>query len=81
VKTVVKKIFFMFVLIAGLSLTSMAQRGDDQKKPPPKGNTPVINPGHGKPPPRENPKGGEKPKKPGGGEAFLFNSLKREDLA
>ena len=81
-KTVVKKILFMFVLVVGLSLTSMAQKGDDKKKTPPKGNAPVINPGKGNnPPPRGNPKGGDKPKKPGGGEAFLLISLKREDLA
>ena len=58
----VKKILFMFALVAGLSFAAMAQKGGDGKKPPPKPPPPVINPGKGNQPP---PKGGDKPKKPG----------------
>jgi hypothetical protein len=57
----VKKILFMFALVAGLSVVSMAQKGD--QKPPPKEHPPVINPRE-KPPPRETPRP-DKPKKPG----------------
>jgi len=62
----VKKLLFMFVLAVGLSVAAMAQKGGDGPKRPPKEAPPVINPGKGnQPPPRENPKGGDKPKKPG----------------
>ena len=61
----VKKILFMFVLVAGLSVAAMAQKGGDKQKPPPKERPPVINPGKGNPPPRENPPRGDKPKRPG----------------
>ena len=72
----IKHFVFTLLLVAGLSVAAMAQRdGDRQKPPPPKGNPPVVVPGKGNPPPRDNPKGGDKPKKPGG-----FESLnKRED--
>ena len=61
----VKKLLFALVLVGGLSVASMAQKGGDGKNPPPKGNPPVINPGQ-KPPPQNPPKGGgDKPKKPG----------------
>jgi hypothetical protein len=73
---VVKKILFTLVLVAGLSVASMAQKGGDGKgNRPPKGNPPVINPGQ-KPPPQNPPKGGgDKPKKPG--MAFI---IKREEI-
>ena len=64
----VKQILFTLILVAGLSVASMAQKGGgDGKNPPPKNPPPVINPGKGNPPPRENPPkgGGDKPKKPG----------------
>jgi hypothetical protein len=77
---VVKKILFMFVLVAGLSMASMAQKGGDDPKRPPKPQPPVINPGKGNPP-RENPKGGDKPKKPGGGEAMMFRKKDSAELA
>lgn len=60
---VVKQILFGFVLIVGMSIAASAQK-DDQKKPPPKGNPPVVTPREK--PPRENPpKGDDRPKKPG----------------
>jgi hypothetical protein len=71
----VKQFLFMLMLVAGMSVAAMAQRGDPPKRPP-KENPPVVNPGKGNPQPRETPKGGDKPKKPGGGEAMM----KREDL-
>lgn len=75
----VKQILFALVLVAGLSVASMAQKGEGDKKPP-KGNPPVINPGQ-KPPPKENPpKGGDKPKKPGF-EAFIRRMEASEDIA
>jgi hypothetical protein len=70
---VVKKILCALVLVGGLSVASMAQKGGDGKKPPPKGNPPVIDPGK-KPPPQNPPRGGDKPKKPG--MAFI---IKREE--
>jgi len=61
----VKKALFMIVLVAGLSVAAMAQRdGDRQKPPPPKGGSPPVVVPREKPP-RDNPKGGDKPKKPG----------------
>lgn len=70
---VVKNILFALVLVAGLSVASMAQKGGDDQKRPPKNPPPVIDPGK-KPPPQNPPKGGgDKPKKPG--MAFI---IKRE---
>jgi hypothetical protein len=58
----VKQILFALIMVVGLSVASMAQKGgDDKKNPPPKEKPPVINPGKGNPQPRETPK----PKKPG----------------
>lgn len=58
----VKQILISFVMVVGLSLAVSAQRNDDQKKPPPKGETPKVEPRE-KPPPR-NPPRDSKPKKP-----------------
>jgi hypothetical protein len=69
----VKHLIFSLVLIGGMSVASMAQKGGDQK-PPPKNPPPVINPGKGNPTPA--PKGGDKPKKPGGGTALV---IKRDE--
>jgi len=69
---VLKYFLFTLLLMTGLSVAAMAQKGDPPKKPPP----PVVVPGKGNPPPREAPKDGDKPKKPHGEEAVL----KREDL-
>jgi hypothetical protein len=55
------KIFFSFVLMAGLTVSASAQR-NDPKKPPPKPPPPKVEP-HEKPP-RERPKE-NRPKKPG----------------
>lgn len=63
----------MLLLVAGLSVGAMAQKGDGPKKPP-KENPPVVVPGKGNPQPRETPKPG--PKKPGGFEA----AIKREEI-
>ena len=71
----VKQLLFASLLVTGLSVAAMAQKGDPPRKPP-KDNPPVVNPGKGNPQPRETPKGGDKPKKPGGFEAVI----KREDL-
>lgn len=63
---VLKQILFTLAVGIGLSLAVFAQK-DDQKKPtPPKGDPPVVNPGQK--PPRENPpprNDPNKPKKPG----------------
>lgn len=72
------KILFAFVLVGGLSVASMAQRGQDPKKPPPKQPPPVINPGKQNPPP---PKNDDKRKKPGGFEAVLLFRDNRIELA
>jgi hypothetical protein len=71
----VKRILFMFALLAGLSAASMAQKGQDPKKPPPKDPPPVINPGKPNPPKGEN-----KPKKPGGGQAGLRRKKNSDEL-
>lgn len=42
-------------MVAGLSMAVAAQKNDDQKKPPPKGTPPVVNP-QPKPPPQPTPK-------------------------
>lgn len=65
VMRVVKQILFTLAMVVGLSLAVFAQK-DDQKKPPPKDNPPVVNPGD-KRPPRDNPPKNDpnKPKKPG----------------
>ena len=78
VRKVVKKILMALVLVGGLSVASMAQRGQDPKKPPPKQPPPVINPGKQNPPPKN---GGDKPKKPGRGEAFFLLKENRIELA
>ena len=70
----VKKILFVFALVAGLSVASMAQKGGDGPKTPPKQNPPVVVPKE-KPPKENPPKGGDKPKKPG-----FSAAVKREDL-
>jgi hypothetical protein len=67
------------VLVGGLSVASMAQRGQDPKKPPPKEKPPVINPGGKNNPPPRN--GGDKPKKPGRGEAFYLVKENSIELA
>lgn len=67
-----KQIFMGFVMIAGLSLAVTAQRNGDQKKPPPKERPPKVEPAPEKPPPRE-PRGGDKPKKPGGYSILFIN--------
>ena len=77
-RKVVKKILMALVLVGGLSVASMAQRGQDPKKPPPKQPPPVINPGKQNPPPKN---GGDKPKKPGRGEAFFLLKENRIELA
>ncbi|GEM_PF-739478 len=57
-----KKTIFTLVAVVGLSLAVSAQR-DDQKKPPPKDpDRPVVTPKDK--PPKDQPKGGDKPKKP-----------------
>jgi hypothetical protein len=67
-----KQLIFGLVMVVGLSLTAFAQK-DDQKKPPPKeGRPPKVEPQE-KPPPR-NPRGGDKPKKPGREFGRLFIS-------
>jgi hypothetical protein len=71
----VKHLLFTLLLVAGLSAGAMAQKGDPPKKPP-KENPPVVVPGKGNPQPRETPKGGDKPKKPGGFDA----AIKREEI-
>lgn len=75
---VIKQILIGFVLIVGMSIAAFAQK-DDQKKPPPKGNPPVVTPREK--PPRENPpKGEDRPKKPG--MAFVLKASEaRVDLA
>ena len=60
-----KHILFALIMVVGLSVATMAQKGGDGQKPPPKEKPPVIDPGK-KPPPQNPPKGGgDKPKKPG----------------
>ena len=74
--SLIKKSLFMVVLVAGLSVASMAQKGgQDPKKPPPKPSPPVVTP-------REKPpRGDEKPKKPGGFEAQVVFKEDRSDVA
>ena len=72
----VKKMLFIFALLAGLSVASIAQKNDDQKKTPPKQPPPVINPGKGN---QNQPKGDNKPKKPNSGVAVV--SRRRENAA
>jgi len=69
----VKKILVAFALVAGLSVAAMAQKGGPQK-PPPKDPPPAVVPSKGNPQPRETPKGGDKPKKPG-----ISAAIRRED--
>jgi hypothetical protein len=79
VKNLVKKLLFIFVVVGGLSVASMAQKDDRQKPPPKDGKPPVINPRE-KPPPQNPPKG-EKPKKPGESEALLWTKENKIELA
>ena len=58
-----KLILPAFFAAALLSLSAFGQK-DDQKKPPPKGDPPVIKPEDKKPPRGNEPKGDDKPKKP-----------------
>jgi hypothetical protein len=53
-----KNTLFTFAMVAALSLTSFAQKYDDQKKPPPKPNPPVVTPQPKNPqkPPADNDK-------------------------
>ncbi|MEO6051926.1 MAG: hypothetical protein ABIP78_11420 [Pyrinomonadaceae bacterium] len=62
---VLQKILFTFAMVVALTLAVSAQ--NDQKKPPPKGDPPVVTPQpKPRPPPRENPPpDSNKPKKPG----------------
>ena len=76
----VTQFLFMLMLVIGLSVAALAQKGDPPKRPP-KENPPVVNPGKGNPPPRENPKGGDKPKKPGGIDAAVWREDLLSDLA
>ncbi len=57
-----KQLILTFAVVIGLSMAVLAQK-DDQKKPPPKPPPPVVNPGEK--PPRNPPREGDKPKKPG----------------
>ncbi len=57
-----RNILFTIIAVAGLALSVSAQKDDKRDKPPK--NPPTIDPGK-KPPPRDNPKGHGKPKKPG----------------
>ncbi|HTH37160.1 MAG TPA: hypothetical protein VL572_04300 [Pyrinomonadaceae bacterium] len=66
-------IVLSLVMVIGLSVAVSAQRGNDQKKPPPKGDSPKVEPRE-KPPPRNNPRGGDKPKKPGSGFALVWRN-------
>ena len=79
VRKVVKKILMALVLVGGLSVASMAQRDGDKQRPPKKPPPPVINPGKNNPPPPKN--GGDKPKKPGRGEALFLIKENRIELA
>lgn len=65
-------ILLSIVMVIGMSVAVSAQRGNDQKKPPPKqGDAPKVEP-RDKPPPR--PRGGDKPKKPGSGFAVIWRN-------
>jgi hypothetical protein len=66
-----KKIIFVFAMAICLALSVSAQT-DDQKRPP-KGDPPVRNP---KPKPPRDPKGDDKPKKPG--MSFYLVSVNRD---
>jgi len=79
VRKIVKKILMALVLVGGLSVASMAQRDGDKQRPPKKPPPPVINPGKNNPPPPKN--GGDKPKKPGRGEALFLIKENRIELA
>ena len=68
-----KQLLLMLVLVIGMSVAAMAQKGDPPRRPPK--NPPEVIPGKGNPQPRESPKP-QKPKKPGGFEAVF----KSEDL-
>ncbi len=60
-----KNLLFTLILIAGFSLATFAQKGDDKK--PPKGDPPKVSPTEKNPPknpPPSNGGKGDKPKKP-----------------
>ena len=61
---ILKQILMMSLLVVGLSMTAMAQKNDDQNRPP-KQDPPKINPGE-KPPKPNPPKNEDRPKKPQG---------------
>jgi hypothetical protein len=69
---------FLFVLIGGISVASMAQKGEDPKKPPKKDPPPVINPGKGN---QNPPKSDNKGKKPNGGQAILWRKVNEAESA
>jgi len=58
---ILRNMLFTFVAVVGLALSVSAQKDDKRDKPPK--NPPTIDPV--KKPPRDNPKGHDKPKKPG----------------
>lgn len=60
--------------MAFLSFSAFGQK-EDPKKPPPKGDPPVIKPEDKKPPRGNEPKGDDKPKKP----TFEFAVVYRRD--
>ena len=70
------KIILMMAMVIGLSIAAFAQKGDDPKKPPPKGNPPVVTPGDKRPP-----KGEDKPKKPGTAVVIIASKESGADLA
>ena len=54
---------FGIALLTGLTLTAFGQK-NDQKKPPPKGDPPVVTPQPKHPHPRETPKKPDKRNRP-----------------
>jgi hypothetical protein len=69
----IKHFLFMLLLVTGMSVAAMAQKGNPPQKPPK--NPPEVIPGKGTPQPRETPKP-DKPHKPGGFEAVIW----RDDI-
>ena len=67
---ILKKLLMCSAMVAGLSIAAFAQK-DDQKKPPPKGNPPVVTP-QPKNPQRPDDK---KPKKP----SAILTYIRNED--
>ena len=68
---ILHKILITFAMVVGLSLAVSAQK-DDQKKTPPKGTPPVVNPQPKPPPPDPN------KKKPGGEVIYIVSGYKQE---